>query len=86
MSSSVMLRRVPLVRTDVSGEHIASIDRVTRMGELETTLAVTSKLRTNSRFLQDYHGVPAPEDGILHSHRRENLKSYIVTILASFLI
>jgi hypothetical protein len=36
-----MLRRVALVRTDVSEEHIASIIRVTRIGELGTTLAVT---------------------------------------------
>jgi hypothetical protein len=27
-----------------------------------------------------------PEDGILHSHRRENLKSYIVTSLSATLI
>jgi hypothetical protein len=39
--SSGMLRRVALVRTDVSEERIASIIRVTRNGELGT-LAVTS--------------------------------------------
>jgi hypothetical protein len=37
-----MLRRVALVRTDVSDERIASIIRVTRTGELWTTFAVTS--------------------------------------------
>jgi hypothetical protein len=37
-----MLRRVILVRTDVSEERIASITRVTRIGELGETLAVTS--------------------------------------------
>jgi hypothetical protein len=37
-----MLRRVALVRYDVSEERIASIIRVTRIGELERTLAVTS--------------------------------------------
>jgi hypothetical protein len=42
MASSGMLRRVALVRTDVSEEHSASIIRVTRIGELGTTLAVTS--------------------------------------------
>jgi hypothetical protein len=36
-----MLRRLALVRTDVSGELSASIIRVTRIGELGTTLAVT---------------------------------------------
>jgi hypothetical protein len=42
MLSSGMLRRVALVRTDVSEELTASITRVTRIGELGTTLAVTS--------------------------------------------
>jgi hypothetical protein len=37
-----MLRRVALVRTDVSEELSASIIRVTRIGELGTTLALTS--------------------------------------------
>jgi hypothetical protein len=38
---SGMLRRVALIRTDVSVEFSASIFRVTRIGELRTTLAVT---------------------------------------------
>jgi hypothetical protein len=42
MMFSGMSRRVALVRTDVSEERNASIIRVTRIGELETTLAVTS--------------------------------------------
>jgi hypothetical protein len=37
-----MLRRVALVRTDVSEEPGASFIRVIRIGELVTTLAVTS--------------------------------------------
>jgi hypothetical protein len=36
-----MLRRVALVRTDVSEELSASFIRVTRIGELGTTLAAT---------------------------------------------
>jgi hypothetical protein len=64
MASSVMLRRVALVRTDVSEELSASIVRVTRIGELGTTLAVTSDRRTRRNFT---------EEAILHSHRRENL-------------
>jgi hypothetical protein len=41
-----MLRRVALVRTDISEELSASIIRVTRIGGLGTTLAVTSNRRT----------------------------------------
>jgi hypothetical protein len=39
MASSRMLRRVALVRTDVSEELSTSFIRVTRVGELGTTLA-----------------------------------------------
>jgi hypothetical protein len=46
--SSGMLRHVALVRTDVSEELSASFIRVTRIGELGTTLTVTS----NRRMLQ----------------------------------
>jgi hypothetical protein len=59
-----MLRRVALVRTDLPEELSASFIWVTRIGELGTTLAVTSNRRTlrrNSppkrRFLQEPHGV-----------------------------
>jgi hypothetical protein len=46
MASSGMLRRVALVKTDVSEELSASFIRVTRIGELGTTLAVTSNRLT----------------------------------------
>jgi hypothetical protein len=50
MASSGMLRRVTLVRADVSNElNASSIIRVTRIGELGTTLAVTSNRRTLRR-------------------------------------
>jgi hypothetical protein len=49
MASSGVLRRVALVRTDVSEELGASFIRVTRIGELGTTLAVTSNRRTLGR-------------------------------------
>jgi hypothetical protein len=42
MSSSGMLRRVAVARTDVSEESSASLIRMTRIGKLGTTLAVTS--------------------------------------------
>jgi hypothetical protein len=49
MSSPGMLRRVALARTDVSEELSASFIRVRRIGELGTTLAVTSNRRTLRR-------------------------------------
>jgi hypothetical protein len=45
MVSSGMLRHVALVRTDASEEPSASFIRVTRIGELGTTLTVTSNRR-----------------------------------------
>jgi hypothetical protein len=48
MVSSGMLRRVALVKTDVSEERNISI-RVTRIGDLGTTLALTSNRRTLRR-------------------------------------
>jgi hypothetical protein len=42
MPSSRMFRRVALVRTDVSEEHIASIIRTTRISELRAALTLTS--------------------------------------------
>jgi hypothetical protein len=52
MASSGMLRRVALVRTDVSEERSASFIRVTRIGERGTTLVVTTKRRTLRRNKQ----------------------------------
>jgi hypothetical protein len=51
MASSGMLRRVALVRTDVSEELSASIMSVTGIGELETTLAIQLALFLVHRFL-----------------------------------
>jgi hypothetical protein len=49
MPSSGMLRRVALVSTGVSEELSNSFIGVTRIGELGTTLAVTSNRRTLRR-------------------------------------
>jgi hypothetical protein len=63
MPSSGMLRRVGLVKTDVSEEHSASFIRVTIIGELGTTLAVSSNRRTRRRNTR-----PATEQrGCVHS-------------------
>jgi hypothetical protein len=43
MSSSGILNRVALVRTDVSEELSDSITKVTKLGELGTKLAVTQR-------------------------------------------
>jgi hypothetical protein len=49
MPSSGLLRRVALVRIDVSEEHSASFIKVTRIGALGTTLAVYSDRSTLRR-------------------------------------
>jgi hypothetical protein len=55
---------------------------VTKIGALGTTQAATSNRRTLRRNTKSVLARATqrnnPEDTILHSHRRENLKSYMV--------
>jgi hypothetical protein len=62
MGSSGILRRVSLVRTDVSEELSASFIRVTRINELGKTLATTSNRNTLRRNTKKY------------IHKQENIK------------
>jgi hypothetical protein len=84
MASSGILRLVALVITEVSEELCAYSSRATRIVELGATLtenvmkdalssSETSVVRRSTRR-------DIPEDSILHSHRRENLKSYTVKV------
>jgi hypothetical protein len=64
-----MLLRVALVmRTDVSEKFGSSFITVTRIGDLETTRAVTSNrraLRRNTKLLQEPHGVTSQKTAFL---------------------
>jgi hypothetical protein len=61
MTSSGMLHRVALVRTNVSEELSDSIIGVTRMGELGTTLAVAS-----NRFLHSVRRLVVTTTFLVH--------------------
>jgi hypothetical protein len=78
MVSSGTLRRVGLVRTDVSEEPSASFIRVTRIGELGTTLAVTDA-RCVRRLLVTASVVPSSP--ILVTLMNEALSSSETSVL-----
>jgi hypothetical protein len=69
-----MLRRVALVRTDVSDELSTSFIRVTRICELGTTLAVT-------RVRRLLVTVSVPSSPILVTLLKEALRSYEMSVL-----
>jgi hypothetical protein len=88
MPSSGMLRRVARKRTDVSEESSASFTRVTRIGELGKMLAVPCSSILVNLMIEALRSSESsiliratrrnfPEDGILQSYNRENVKSYI---------
>jgi hypothetical protein len=86
MVFSGMLRRVALVRTDVSKEIRSFFIRVTRIGELASllpsspivvTLMKEALSSSETSVLTRATRRNIPENTILHSHRGENLKSYI---------
>jgi hypothetical protein len=79
MVSSGMLRRVALVRTDVSEELSDSIIRVTRIGLLGTTPAVTSNRRTVLRLLVTAGVIPSST--ILVTLKKEALSSSESSVL-----
>jgi hypothetical protein len=69
MASSGMLRRVCLVRTDVSGELSASFIRVKRIGELRTRIAITSNRPTLRRNRCDQYGHMLSNYGYVRKQR-----------------
>jgi hypothetical protein len=83
MASSRMLRRVGLARTDVSEKLSASFIRLTRIGELGTTLAVTSNRRTLRRNTKVLLATASdvPSSPILVSLMKEALSSSEMSVL-----
>jgi hypothetical protein len=88
MESSEMLRRVALVRTDVS-EELSSVRRllVTASVVLNSPILVTlmkeALSSSETSVLTKATQRNIPEDSILHCHRRENLKSYTANVVRS---
>jgi hypothetical protein len=87
MPSSAMLRRVALVITDGSEERSASFVRMTRIGELGTTLALTSNRHTMLGFLRSVRRLlvrasVVPSSSILVILMKEALSSFETSVLS----
>jgi hypothetical protein len=83
MASFGMLRRVALVRTDVSEELSVSFIRVTRIGEVGTILVVTSNRSTLRRgvHLLLVTASVVPSSPILVTLMKETLHSSETSVL-----
>jgi hypothetical protein len=67
-----MLRRVAVVRTDVSGELRAFFIRVTRIGEIGTTLVIASVV-PSSLFTLMKRALSSSETSVLTTATRHNI-------------
>jgi hypothetical protein len=75
-----MLRRVALVRTDIS-EELSALTNVVPSSPILVTLIIEALSSSETSVLTRATRCNTPDDAILHSHRRENLKSYTVSSL-----
>jgi hypothetical protein len=78
MASSGMLRRVALVRTDVSEELSLVQASVVPSSPILVTLMKEALSSSETSVITRATWRNIPEDAILHSHRSENLKSYTI--------